>query len=98
LRVTNQVRQCGQTFDERCNKGAARALYQVSLPMSGHRSIFHLRWPLTYRDCVEDPFALPAIDCMVRTADASLRTKVANQLFIQGSASLDKKAAVDRLV
>jgi len=86
------------SFDQRRNEGPARAFHQITLPMPWHRSIFHLRRPLAYRDCIDDPFALPAIGCVARAADAPLRTEVADQLLLQGAASLDEKAAVDRLV
>jgi hypothetical protein len=35
---------------------------------------------------------------MARAADAATGTKVADELFFQGAASLDEKAAIDRLV
>jgi hypothetical protein len=66
--------------------------------MSWDCSILHLRRPLANRDGTGDPLALPPIDCMARAADSSLGTQVPEQLLFQGTARLDEKAAVDRLV
>jgi hypothetical protein len=45
-----------------------------------------------------DPLAHTPVDGMARAADAATGTKVADELFFQGAASLDEKAAIDRLV
>jgi hypothetical protein len=49
-------------------------------------------------DCIENPLAHTPVDGMARAADAATGTKVADELFFQGAASLNAKAAIDRLV
>ena len=44
-----------------------------------------------FRDCIENPLAHTPVDGMARAADAATGTKVANELFFQGAASLDEK-------
>jgi hypothetical protein len=51
-----------------------------------------------FRDCIEDPLAHTPVNGMARAADAATGTKVADELFFQSAASLDEKAAIDRLV
>jgi hypothetical protein len=51
-----------------------------------------------FRDCIEDPLAHTPVNGMARAADVATGTKVADELFFQSAASLDKKAAIDRLV
>src|SRR5580704_7171679 len=51
-----------------------------------------------FRDCIENPLAHTPVDGMSRAADAATGTKVADELFFQGAASLDEQAAIDRLL
>jgi hypothetical protein len=54
--------------------------------------------PNFFRECIENPLAHTPVNGMARAADAATGTKVADELFFQGAASLDEKAAIDRLV
>src|SRR4029077_9433460 len=51
-----------------------------------------------FRDCIENPLARTPVNGMARAADAATGTKVADELFFPGAASLDEKTAIDRLV
>lgn len=62
----NQDDESRLPFDQRGNEGPAGALHQIAFPIFWDRSIFDLRRPLAYGDCIGDPLATAAIDCMAR--------------------------------